>query len=108
MSQSYTVVCVYFQICTVVSVIVVSYRQDVIGCFYILVLGILLLLNMYRRRYVRRVWFIYLIVLALLLPAQYFSALGLPTTLCHGKFFFLAASILSLAFNMLLLIIISS
>ena len=56
-----------------------------IGAIYVLLLGILVALNIYKRKYVRNVWFIYMVVLALLLPAQYFSALGLPPTLCLRK-----------------------
>ncbi|XP_067928761.1 piezo-type mechanosensitive ion channel component 1-like [Watersipora subatra] len=70
------------EICFVTTTVVVSYRQDVIGAIYVLLLAALLLLNMYRRMYVRRVWFLYLIILALLLPAQYLCALGIPPTLC--------------------------
>lgn len=67
------------------SAVVIFYRQDAAGAIYVLLLGILLVLNMIRRRYVRYVWFLYLVILSLLLPAQYLSSLGLPPTLCEGK-----------------------
>lgn len=65
--------------------IVISYRQDVVGALYALILSILIVTNIFGRQHLRRVWGLLLITLAILLPAQYIAAVGLPKGLCYGQ-----------------------
>ena len=62
--------------------IAICVRVDVYAVLYAIFLGILLLLS---RRGNARIWPIYTIVLAVLLPIQFMSCVGMPFVLCFGK-----------------------
>lgn len=83
-----TIIFLFFlQITFLIMVIVISYRQDVMGALYALTLGLLIVINIFGRQHLRRVWGLLLITLAVLVPAQYISALGLPHGICYGQSF---------------------
>lgn len=68
------------------SAVAICIRVDAVAVLYAVFLGILLLLS---RRGNARIWPLYVLALAILLPLQYFSALGFPLGLCIGTIYFL-------------------
>ncbi|KAJ8302543.1 hypothetical protein KUTeg_018939 [Tegillarca granosa] len=67
------------EICYIMSAITISVRLDVYSLIYAIFLGISLLLS---RRGNARIWPLYTIILAVLLPVQFLLRLGFPLGLC--------------------------
>ncbi|XP_055955380.1 piezo-type mechanosensitive ion channel component 2 isoform X2 [Patella vulgata] len=67
------------EICYITTATCVCIRVDAYAVLYAIFLGILLLMS---RRSNARVWPIYTIILAVLLPIQYLSCIGFPLGLC--------------------------
>ncbi|ESO89783.1 hypothetical protein LOTGIDRAFT_124598, partial [Lottia gigantea] len=67
------------EICYITTAATISIRADAYAVLYAIFLGILLLLS---RRGNSRIWPLYTIVLAILLPLQYLSCVGFPLGLC--------------------------
>jgi hypothetical protein len=63
---------------------VVSVRKDFMALLYTIMLAVVMLMS---RRLAARVWWIYLMILAVLLPVQFLIVLGLPPlpSLCDSK-----------------------
>ncbi|KAL5021686.1 hypothetical protein ScPMuIL_000841 [Solemya velum] len=67
------------ELCYIMSAVAICIRVDAVAVLYAIFLGILLFMS---RRGNARIWPLYVLVLAILLPLQYFSALGFPLGLC--------------------------
>ncbi|XP_053400970.1 piezo-type mechanosensitive ion channel component 2-like isoform X3 [Mercenaria mercenaria] len=68
------------ELCYIMTAITISVRVDAFSFLYAVLLGILLLLS---RRANARIWPLYTILLVILLPVQFLSALGLPLGFCY-------------------------
>lgn len=64
------------------TVAVIGIRMDFYAMLYSIWLCILFSM---KRSILARIWVFYLMFIAVLLPFQYFMAVGLPPTLCEGK-----------------------
>ncbi|CAF4436366.1 unnamed protein product, partial [Rotaria sp. Silwood2] len=67
------------EICHIITVIVISIHLDVIAVFYAIWLGLFLISS---RRFIKRIWFIYIFFQIVLFSLQYMSAVGAPPFLC--------------------------
>ena len=73
--------CVY-QICYVMTAVTVCIRMDVFGVLYVILLALMMLFS---RRTSARIWWLYMLILAILLPVQYLMSLGFPAIACVGQ-----------------------
>lgn len=71
------------QICHIVTAITVCVRLDVFAVFYTVLMIVVMVL---RRHTAGRIWWIYMAILAILLPLQYLMALGFPPAACICKY----------------------
>ncbi|XP_025076547.1 piezo-type mechanosensitive ion channel component 2-like isoform X5 [Pomacea canaliculata] len=67
------------EICHIVTAITVCVRLDVFAVFYTVLMIVVMVL---RRHTAGRIWWIYMAILAILLPLQYLMALGFPPAAC--------------------------
>lgn len=75
--------CFLFQICLMLTVLLIGVRMD----FYALLHAFWLLILFHLRRSMKaKVWVFYLIFIAVTIPIQYFMTIGLPPSLCQGKY----------------------
>jgi len=71
-----------FQLNLIVMVIAVCWRGDIVAVVHTIWIGFFLFA---KRRHVHRVWSIYVLYLAILIPSQYLLILGWPPALCKGR-----------------------
>ncbi|KAK7483051.1 hypothetical protein BaRGS_00025714 [Batillaria attramentaria] len=67
------------EICYIASAVTVAVRMDVVAVIYAVLLAVMMLFS---RRASSRVWWLYMIILAILLPVQFLVALGFPPVAC--------------------------
>ncbi|XP_070191211.1 piezo-type mechanosensitive ion channel component 2-like isoform X2 [Littorina saxatilis] len=67
------------EICYVTTAVTICIRMDAYAVLYAILLGIMML---FTRRTSSRIWWLYMLVLAILLPIQYLTSLGFPAVAC--------------------------
>ena len=70
------------QICYIMTAVTVCIRMDIFGVLYAVLLALVMLFS---HRMSARIWWLYLLLLAILLPIQFLVSLGFPPLACVGQ-----------------------